>query len=272
MSAGVTTVDLKPLGKTGEKIPEIGLGTWNYGNDTAPLEAGIKLGARFIDTAEGYGTEEVSGLAAERFAAGRSGGRVVMATKVSGRHLGYDDVLRAAEESVRKLGATVIDLYQIHWPNSAFPVAETMRAMQRLIDEKTVRFAGVSNFSVREFEEAQSFMPHAPIVSNQVRYSLADREIERDLLPFCEKNGVTVIAYTPLASGRLCKAGGVLGEVAREAGKTPAQVALNWCLVRENVVVIPKSNGVGRTEENCGASGWRLTAEQVKRLNGAFPL
>lgn len=249
-----------------EKIPEIGLGTWNYGNDPAPLEAGIKLGARFIDTAEGYGTEKVSGLAAKR-----SGGGVFMATKVSGKHLGYDNVLRAAEASVRKLGVAVIDLYQIHWPNSVFPVAETMRAMQKLVDEKTVRFVGVSNFSVREMEEAQGFMPHTPIVSNQVRYSLADRGIERELLPFCEKNGVTVIAYTPLASGRLCRADGVLGEVAREAGKTPAQVALNWCLARENVVVIPKSDSVERTVENCGASGWSLTAGQIDRLNGAFP-
>ena len=260
-------VRLKPLGNTGESIPEIGLGTWNYGEDTAPLEAGISLGARFIDTAEGYGTEEVCGRAAKT-----AGGRVFMATKVSGKHLGYDDIRRAASASIRKLGVDAIDLYQIHWPNSAFPIEETMKAMQLLVDEKIVRFAGVSNFSVREFEEAQSCMPNTPIVSNQVRYSLSDREIERELLPFCEKNGVTVIAYTPLASGRLCGGGGVLGEIARETGKTPAQVALNWCLTHENVVAIPKSDGVERTRENCGASGWRLTAGQTARLNGAFPL
>ena len=260
-------VNLKPLGNTGVQIPEVGLGTWNYGNDPAPLEAGIQLGARFIDTAEGYGTEEVSGRAAKS-----AGGRVFMATKVSGKHLGYDDVLNAAAASIQKLGVETIDLYQIHWSNPAFPIAETMRAMQRLVDEKTVRFVGVSNFSAREFEEAQSHMPDTPIVSNQVRYSLSDREIERELLPFCEKNGVTVIAYTPLASGRLCGDRGVLGEIARETGKTPAQVALNWCLTRGNVVVIPKSDSVERTKENCGASGWRLTGGQTDRLNGAFPV
>lgn len=263
-------IGLKNLGNTGEQIPEIGLGTWNYTADTVPLETGIKLGARFIDTAEGYGTERVSGEAAAR-----AGGDVFMATKVSGKNLGYDDVLRAADSSVEKLGTDAIDLYQIHWPNPVFPIKETMRAMQKLVDDGVARFIGVSNFSVVEFEEAQSHMPNTQVVSNQVRYSLNDRQIEDDLLPFCEKNGVTVIAYTPLDSGRLCRGGGsgkygLLGEIARENGKTEAQAALNWSLCRDCVVVIPKSDSVERTVENCGGSGWRLSGEQFRALSEAF--
>lgn len=264
-------VGLKTLGNTQVEIPEIGLGTWNYGTDATPLEAGISLGARFIDTAEGYGTEKISGEAVAR-----AGADVFVATKVSGRNLGYGDVLKAAEQSLARLGVDTIDLYQIHWPNTAFPLKDTMRAMQKLVDDGTARFIGVSNFSVAEFEEAQSYMPNTPIVSNQVRYSLDDRAIEKDVLPFCVKNGVTVIAYTPLGSGRLCRRSkgkdryGVLSAVTQSAGKTEAQIALNWCLCHENVVVIPKSDSVSRTEENCGASGWRLTAEQFERLNAAF--
>ncbi|WP_462137606.1 aldo/keto reductase [Candidatus Mycalebacterium sp.] len=259
-------IELKKLGGTGGQIPEIGLGTWNYTADTAPLEAGIKLGARFIDTAEGYGTEKVSGKAARR-----AGGDVFMATKVSGRNLGYDDVLRAADASLEKLGVDVIDLYQIHWSNPAFPIKETMRAMNKLLDNGLVRYMGVSNFSVAEFEEAQSYMPNAKVVSNQVRYSLNDRQIEDDLLPFCERNGVTLIAYTPLDSGRLCGGKyGLLSEIARDTGKTEAQVALNWCLCWDCVVVIPKSDSVERTVENCGGSGWRLDSAQFRALCEAF--
>ena len=122
-------------------------------------------------------------------------------------------------------------------------------------------------------------MPNIPIVSNQVLYNLKRRGIERDLIPYCAERGVTVMAYTPLADGSLAvrprmRAGRqweALASVAKETGKTPAQVALNWCLTREPVVVIPKTNSVARTEENCGASGWRLTQEQVARLETAFP-
>lgn len=265
-------VNLKTLGSTDVKIPEVGLGTWKYGGDAEALAAGIRRGARFIDTAEGYGTERVAGEAVRL-----SGERVFVATKVSGRHLGCDDVLRAADESLAKLGTDIIDLYQIHWPNPEFPMEGTMKAMQKLADTGIVRFVGVSNFSVSEFEEAQSLMEHTPIVSNQVLYNLNAREIESELLPFCEKNGVTVIAYTPLDSGRLCgnsaREGGkyeVLSRVAREAGKSESQTALNWCLCHENVVVIPKSESAARNEENCGASGWRLEKERFDLLSGAF--
>ncbi len=265
-------IGLKTLGNTDVKISETGLGTWNYRAGVEALEAGIKLGARFIDTAEGYGTEKITGEAVRR-----SGEKVFVATKVSGRHLGYDDILKAADESLAKLETEVIDLYQIHWPNPAFPLDETMKAMQKLVDTGIARFVGVSNFSVEEFEEAQRLMPNTQIVSNQVLYNLNSRQIESDLLPFCAENKVTVIAYTPLDSGALCgnsgkkgKRYGVLARVARETGKSEAQVALNWCLCHDNVVVIPKSSNVERAVENCGSSGWRLEKEQFDSLSKAF--
>ena len=283
-------MELKPLGNTRVMTSEIGLGTWKYSGGDAPLRRGVELGAFLIDTAEMYHTEEAVGRAVNGIR-----DRVFIATKVLGRHLKYGEVLRAAEQSLHLLDIACIDLYQIHWPNSRVPIGETMRAMEHLVDGM-VRYIGVSNFSVRQLADAQSAMSRHPIVSNQVLYNLQRRGIEQDLLPYCQANGVTIMAYTPLADGALAvppdsaasgpaggllrAAGRVMGRnrqsetlraVADECGKTPAQVALNWCVSRPNVVAIPKSNSVARTEENCGASGWRLNPEQLERLDRAFP-
>jgi len=266
-------VILKGLGSTGTKIPEIGLGTWQYGGGVVPLRKGLSLGAFLIDTAELYGTEGVVGEAVKG-----QRDRVFIATKVSGTHLRHDDVLRAAENSLKKLGTDTIDLYQIHYPNPRVPIKETMRAMETLVDRKIVKFIGVSNFSVSELKEARNSLDKYGIVSNQVEYHLMDREIEERLLPYCQKNDLTILAYSPLARGRLTskpmmrhrRAMGVLQEIANETGKTMAQVALNWCNAKPNVVSIPKSNKVERVVENCEASGWRLSNEQLASLDNAF--
>jgi diketogulonate reductase-like aldo/keto reductase len=265
-------MELKPLGGTGVMLPEIGLGTWSYSGGVDPLRKGIELGAYLIDTAEGYNTEDVVGLATKGIRK-----RVFIATKVSGRHLRYDQVLRAAEESLRKLDTDYIDLYQVHWPNSSVPIKETMRAMEVLVDSGRVKYIGVSNFSASELREAQAAMSKYPIVSNQVLYNLNSRDIELELIPYCEKHQVTILAYTPLDNGSLAKRPRfasrgmeVLEQIAAQLQKTIAQVALNWCISHPNVIAIPKSNSVARTIENCGASGWRLSQAQVELLDKAF--
>ncbi|MGQ0793988.1 MAG: aldo/keto reductase [Deltaproteobacteria bacterium] len=262
-------VNLKRLGNTGVFIPEIGLGTWNYRGGVEPLRRGIELGASLIDTAEGYGTEGVVG---EAIAGIRD--RVFVATKVSGRHLGYDDVIRACEGSVKRLGIDRIDLYQVHWFNPEFPLKGTMRAMERLADAGLIKYIGVSNFDLDTLRLAESYMRNYAIVSNQVLYNLSSRGIERSLAPYCEERGITIIAYTPLDGGGILKkscslpmSGALaLERIAAEVGKTPAQVALNWCIAHTNVVAIPKSNGILRTEENVGGSGWRLSRSDMERL------
>ena len=121
-------------------------------------------------------------------------------------------------------------------------------------------------------------MTKYPIVANQVLYNLNRREIERDLLPYCQEHSITILAYTPLDDGRLAAVSRfrhnqslrVLQEVAAEVHQTLAQVALNWCTAHPNVIAIPKSNGVERTVENCQASGWRLTPAQLQKLDEAF--
>ena len=272
-------MELKRLGASGVMVPEIGLGTWRYSGGSEPLRRGVELGANLIDTAEMYRTEDQVG---EAIAGIRDD--VFVATKVLGSNLRYDAVLRAADKSLRLLGIDKIDLYQIHWPNPSVPIGETMRAMERLVADGVVDHIGVSNFSVKDMQDAQAALDNNPIVSNQILYNLRRRRAERDVIPYCLENDIMVMAYSPLhegalvgnSGGRIRQALGLsrdqqtLAEVAGETGKTAAQVALNWVSDQEGMIAIPKSNSVARTEENCAASGWHLTAEQRQRLDRAF--
>ena len=269
-------MELRELGKTGTMVPTIGVGVWRYGGGVEPLRKAIELGASLIDTAEAYGTEKVVGEAVSGLR-----DRVFVATKVSGSHLRHDEVLRAAEASLRRLDTGYIDLYQIHWPNSLVPIEETMGAMEALVDRGLVKHIGVSNFSTIELREAQAAMRKYPIVSNQVLYNLNRRQIEQDLLPYSQKSNITIIAYTPLDSGQLTKTpvqssrpeqAKVLELVAAQVDKTLAQVALNWCISRPGVITIPKSDRVSRVVENCLGSGWHLSSAQMHLLESAFPI
>src|SRR5215510_8858017 len=195
-------MEFKPLGNTGVMVPEIGLGVWRYSGGVEPLRLGIELGAFLIDTAEIYGTENVVGQAVKGLR-----DRVFLATKVSPDHLRYDEMRRAAEASLHRLETNYIDLYQIHWPNAYVPIQETMRAMEALVDAGLVKYIGVSNFSLNQLREAQAAMRKYSIVSNQVLYNLNRRYIEWDLLPYCQQQRITIIAYTPLDDGRLATRG-----------------------------------------------------------------
>jgi diketogulonate reductase-like aldo/keto reductase len=256
----------KELGRTGVLVPEIGLGTWSYHAGPGPLRRGLEAGALFIDTAESYGTEPVI-----REAVAGIRNRVFLATKVSPQNFRRADFFRSVDASLRRLGTDVIDLLQLHEPSSWVPIEETMGAMADLIVAGKVRFAGVSNFSVAQLREAQQALGRYPIVSNQVRYSLIDRTFEPDLLPYCRTHDVTVIAYCPLARGldriRDCDPSGAIDELTRTTGKSAAQIVLNWCLCKDGVVAIPKGNSEQHILDNCGATGWRLSAESIALLD-----
>lgn len=262
-------MEYKYLGNTDVRLPAIGIGTWQYRGGIEPLRRAVQLGAYLIDTAEGYGTEEIVGKAIKGLR-----DKVIISTKVWPTHFKYKDVIRAAENSLRRLETDYIDLYQLHWPNPTVPLSETMRAMEELVDAGKIRFIGVSNFSVHQLKRARASMTRQKIVFNQVRYSLADRQIERQLLPYCHANDITIVAYGPLGGGLR---GGLryiqsldehhaLQTIADAVGKTCAQVALNWCIVKEDVVAIPKANSIGHVMENCGATGWRLSPQQIESL------
>jgi len=256
---------LRELGNSGIRLPEIGFGTWNYGGGVEPLRAAIEYGACLIDTAEAYGTEEIVGKAIKG-----QRDRVFLATKVLPRNFRQCDLIAAAERSLRRLGTDHIDLYQLHWPNLTIPIEEPMKGMEKLVDEGKVRLIGVSNFSVRDLINAQAALAKQRIVANQVRYSLVERTIEGGLLQYCQKNGITVIAYSPLATS-LANIGavdpkGVLRKVAEASSKSTAQVALNWCISKENVIAIPKASTVAHVQEDIGASGWKLQPELARLL------
>lgn len=261
-------VEQKVLGKTDVRVPAIGLGTWRYSGGPEPLRRGIALGATLIDTAERYGTEAAVGRAIARL---RS--RVFVATKVRHENLRYEQVLRAADSSLLELGIERIDLYQIHRPSQQVPIAETMAALEMLVDAGKVRFIGVSNFSVAQLKSAQAASRY-PIVSNQVRYSLVNRAIEDELLPYCQRHGITVIAYSPLSRGLANLVGGLgdraLMRVAAAEGRSPVQVALNWCISKQNVIAIPRGSTVAHVEDICAASDWRLSEESITMLEAAY--
>jgi len=236
------------------------------------LRLGFDLEMKFIDTAEMYGaghSEEVVARALE----GRPD-RVFVASKVSPRHFAYDDVLAAAERSLKRLELKQMDLYQLHWPNSRIPVSETMRAMEKLVKDGRTRHIGVSNFSVEQMREAQESLSHEKIVSNQVEFSLIDRSVETRILPYCQKEDLTVIAYSPLGQGKIPRGRGssfkVLDEIAGKLGKSRNQVALNWVLQHDSVVAIPKAADTDHIKENAEAADWKLDREDCQRLAKAF--
>lgn len=280
----VGVVDHKNLGKSAVKIPVLGMGTWGMGGfgskhlggeDEAvrALRLGLELGMRFIDTAEMYArghSEEVVGNAVET-----DRESVFIATKVSAENLSYDRVLRACESSLKRLQTSYTDLYQVHWPNPSIPISETMKAMERLVGEGKVRHVGVSNFSVQQTREAQTALSKTSIASNQVEYSLLDRSIEDDLLPFAAKEHISIIAYSPVARGQIPQGGRdkrwqLLEKIASKYGKTRAQVALNWLIAKEPVMAIPKAIRLDHVKENAGAAGWQLSREDQEALNEAF--
>jgi diketogulonate reductase-like aldo/keto reductase len=280
-------LERKSLGKTGESVAAIGLGTWNMGGRESPdyrdderlIEAiryAVELGMNHIDTAEMYAAghaEELVGEAVKQF----SRDEVFIATKVWPSNLRYEDVIRSCRRSLERLQLKYVDLYMVHWPNPRIPLQETMKAMEKLVKDGLIRYIGVSNFDVELLEEAMNALKREEIVANQVEYSLEAREVERELIPFCERNGITVTAYTPLGKGRIpaeaasnTPRGKILSEMAQRYGKTPVQIALNWVIWRPNVITIPKAARKEHLEENAGAAGWRLTEEDYKRLSAAY--
>ncbi|MEA2089409.1 MAG: aldo/keto reductase [Thermoproteota archaeon] len=273
----------------GVKIPVLGVGTWKMGGGlradrthdkecVLAVRTAIRLGMTHIDTAELYGeghAEELVGEAIQGFRREQ----LFITTKVKAENLLYNDVISAIKRSVKRLRTSYVDLYLIHAPNPEIPIKETMKAMDYLVENKLTRFIGVSNFSVEQIKEAQKYARNK-IVANQIEYNLLTRNrgqftngMESKIVPYCQKNGITVIAYRPLAKGELAKLGiKLLDELAEKYGKTQVQIALNWLISKPNIVTIPKAVKIEHIKENLGAIGWRLSEEDMRRLDYDFPV
>jgi len=240
------------------------------------IQKAVELGYNHIDTAEMYGaghSEELVGLAISNF----DRESLFITTKVLPQHLRYEDCIKAAEDSLKRLKTDYIDLYLIHIPNSEIPIKETMRAMDTLVKQRKTKFIGVSNFSVKQLKEAQSYTENK-IVNNQIEYNLFTRHsgmynvnIESEIIPYCQENNIIITAWKPLAKGILFREKNkLLEELVKKYNKTVSQIAINWLISKKNIITIPKSTNPEHLKENLGALGWKLEPKDMKRLNEDF--
>ena len=267
----VDTSDRKPVGKTGETVSAIGLGTWSIRDPASALEAlvyAVELGVDNIDTAEMYGdgvAEEIVGKVIARV--GKD--RVFVTTKLLPHRFRSEELAeKALRASLRRLRLETVDLVLIHWPDSLVPIERQIRVLESLAEKGLTRYIGVSNFDAAQLEEALSYTRKHELVVDQVRYSVAYKAPEYRLLPLALSRGVTIQAYTPIERGAVAEYE-LIREIAEKYGKTPVQVALNYLISRPRVVAIPKTERKERVEELVGAMGWRLSERDIEILEQA---
>jgi diketogulonate reductase-like aldo/keto reductase len=260
----------RPLGRTGAQVAVIGQGTWRMGesrgaekDEITALKLGIELGMTHIDTAEMYADGGAERVVAKAIRGQRD--RVFVATKVQPSNASYDGTIEACEQSLRRLGTDHVDLYLLHWWSGRHPIVDTMRAMRELVRRGLTRFVGVSNFDVDQMKQAQAVLDGVPLACNQVLYHLRAREVEGDVLAWCERAKVAVVGYTPLARGGYMQ-GGAVAEIARARGVTPRQVVLNFLTRRKGLFTIPKASRPEHVRENAGALDFTLTRDEVARI------
>jgi len=260
--------DLKPLGKTGEKVPAIGIGTWrinDYARAEEALIRAVELGLNMIDTAEMYANGEAERLVGRVIrAVGRD--NVFVVTKIlPDRFSDQSKVLKALEASLKRLETSYVDLVLIHWPRAGTPIERQVQYLEATVETGMARYIGVSNFGLESLSRAIRATKRHEIVANQVKYSVLDKQIEKDLLGFSIENQILIQAYTPLEWGGVAR-NDVVIRIANKYNKTPVQVALNYLISRPMVAAIPKSERVERIEEFKGAMGWRLSSEDIEAL------
>ena len=287
----------------------IGLGTWQFGSrewgygeayatETAPalVRRAVELGITMLDTAEAYGpgrSERIVGAAVGELGSRRDG--VVVATKFLPLAPAEAIVARQAAGSRRRLGVESLDLYYAHWPNPFVSVRRTMQALRPLLAEGLVRRVGVSNYDLGRWQEAERAL-RAPVVANQVRFSLASPRPAGDLVPYAAAMDRLVVAYSPLDQGLLADGSAAaarrrpgmraanplvrgagqrrlaplieaIHEIAAAHGATPAQVALAWVIHHPNTVAIPGARTIEQLEENAAAADLDLGGAELARLS-----
>lgn len=257
----------------GRKVSDIGIGTYGMGGNQNPdysedarhidaLRYALDHGINVIDTAEMYAgghTEEVVGKAIANY----SRSELFIISKVWSNHMKHDDVLESARKSAARMGTDYIDLYLIHWPNPKVPISETVSAMEELVSSGIVRNIGVSNFSVNQLKEAMEATDSSKICANQVEYNYGTRSVESDLIPFCEKNNVDVIAYTPIMKGRTSGYPKLLA-ISEKYGVSAVQMSLRY--IMEKAYAIPKSSKPEHIDELLESGKIALSPEDYKGL------
>ena len=262
---------------TGAVVPALGQGSWHLGQGRHPaaeeedaLRTGLSLGMTLIDTAEVYSdghSEELIG----RVIAGQRD-RVFLVSKVLQSHVAGNGIAQACEASLARLGTDHLDLYLLHWPNGVSDFAHVVAAFEDLHAGGKIRAWGVSNFKVSDMEQLFR-IPHGDrCATNQVPYSIGDRSIEHDLLPWCEQHGVPVMAYSPLGGpGASLLRDPTLASIGAARGCSAAAVALAWTIRGGDVIAIPESGSPAHVKENAVALTLTLTPPELQTLNAAHP-
>ena len=260
----------------GEEIPVLGVGTWGLAErpghrpeEIAALQMAVDLGMTVIDTAEMYAGGAAEELIAE--ALGHRRREIFLVSKVLPQHATRRGTVSACEASLRRLNTDHLDLYLLHWRGTV-PLDETLAAFERLERQGKIRYWGVSNFDVDDMEELVPLTPNGDsnVAINQVLYNLTRRGIEYDLLPWCRKRRLSIMAYSPIERGRLANDPTVKA-IAKRLDATPAQVTLAWVLRQPGVVAIPKASHFEHVRENRGALDIELASEDLNELDDAFP-
>jgi diketogulonate reductase-like aldo/keto reductase len=265
----------RPFGKNGPQVSVIGQGTWYIDRGdrkraVAALRRGIELGMTHIDTAEMYGDAEI--VVAEAIAGRRDD--LFLVSKVLPSNASRRGTITACERSLARLKTDRLDCYLLHWRGS-YPLAETVAAFEQLVSAGKIRSWGVSNFDVDDLDEILQVAGEGKIACNQVLYHLQERAIEHAVIPWCERHGTAVVAYSPFGHNDFppprSKAGEVLQTIAEAHGASPRQVALAFLARAPSVFAIPKASTAEHAADNAAAGELVLTSDEIAAIDKAFP-
>ena len=266
----------KPFGNTGQQVSVIGQGTWyidhgDRASAVAALRKGLDLGMSHIDTAEMYDDAEL--VVADAILGRRDD--VFLVSKVLPSNASRKGTIEACERSLKRLRTDRLDCYLLHWRGS-YPLEDTVAAFEQLVSDGKIRSWGVSNFDADDLADMLDVAGEGRIACNQVLYHLNERAIEHSVIPWCEKHGVAVVAYSPFGHDDFPEpqsAGGkILKEIAAQHGASPRQVALAFLTRRPSVFAIPKASSATHAADNAGAGNVTLTDSEIAALDKAFPL
>ncbi len=271
-------VPTRPFGPSKPAVSVVGQGTWKAEQSDratviAALRRGLDLGLTHVDTAEMYGSGAAESIVGEAIQGRRD--EVFLVSKVLPNHASRQGTIKACDHSLAHLRTDHLDCYLLHW-RGGHPLEETLEAFATLVRAGKIRSWGVSNFDVVDLDEVESLAGRGHPSCNQVLYHLEERAIEHEVLPWCARRGVAVVAYTPfgvsprLYDGR-SKAAQVLAQVAAAHRATPRQVALAFLLRHPNVFVIPKATSAAHVAENAAAASLELGERDLTELEAVFP-
>lgn len=265
--------------KTGNLIPALGMGTWKLAQGVRPIEqeeqalkTGLDLGMTLIDTAELYG----AGLAEEmvgRVIAGRRDKTYIVSKIMPAHATNANDIRTACQNSLARLGIAKMDLYLLHWRGGLSNLKTVVDTFEELKAEGAFTDWGVSNFSIADMEDLFAIPNGEKCATNQVEYSLVERQIERDLMPWSIKNAMPIMAYSPLGSGKgSLLQNTMLEEIAKKHAVSAAAVAIFWTMRNNFTLSIPQTGSPAHMRENAAALGLHLDEDDLEKLDQAFPL